>query len=165
MGGCAAGAQAGRLRAGALLHCGARRRRALRGPRMLRCPLAVRAPTPAPVSPPAPLPQVARIKASHDGRLEDYRGSAAAVYVPGRRAWEVEARLDAAFPCATQVGCGWLGGWVAADQHVGAGEPGAWAGACGPAAPPARPATGQQRGLRCFLPGRSTSWTWTTPGS
>lgn len=47
--------------------------------------------------------QIRAIKSHHDGQLEDYR-SPTARYVPGRRVWEVDAPVDAAFPCATQVG-------------------------------------------------------------
>lgn len=48
--------------------------------------------------------QIKEIKRAHDGRLAQYRGSPAAQYVPGGRVWAVDAQLDMAFPCATQVG-------------------------------------------------------------
>lgn len=51
---------------------------------------------------PPPL-QIRTIKEDHSGRLEEYQ-SPTAVYVPGRRVWEVDAPIDAAFPCATQAG-------------------------------------------------------------
>lgn len=67
-------------------------------------------------------PQICAIKASHDGQLESYRGSPDAVYVPGRRLWEVDAPVDCAFPCATQVG------WHAAVAWGGALLLPRWAG-------------------------------------
>lgn len=64
------------------------------------------APPAGPLPTPAPLPpawQVVRIKGRHDGRLEEYRSTAA--YVAGRRVWELDALVDIAFPCATQACC------------------------------------------------------------
>lgn len=46
--------------------------------------------------------QICAIKESHSGQLEEY-SSPTAVYVPGRRVWEVDTQIDAAFPCATQA--------------------------------------------------------------
>jgi glutamate dehydrogenase (NADP+) len=47
------------------------------------------------------LAQISAIKESHSGQLEQYR-SPTAVFVQGRRVWEVDGPIDAAFPCATQ---------------------------------------------------------------
>jgi hypothetical protein len=46
--------------------------------------------------------QIMALKSSHDGKLSDYQ-SPTAVYVVGKKPWEIDTKIDMAYPCATQV--------------------------------------------------------------
>ncbi|PSC69576.1 glutamate isoform B [Micractinium conductrix] len=48
------------------------------------------------------LEQIMRIKASHHGSLDQYNSDTAQYVGDSRKPWEIDARYDLAFPCATQ---------------------------------------------------------------